>query len=80
LIFCKLLRTNDRFVYNILSNIMIRQPSSTILFVFCLFVCFFVCFYILFFLNNSNYVKTNMFCIMINIVYQYTLIYNICII
>ena len=80
LIFCKLLRTNDRFVYNTLSNIMIRQPSSTILFVFCLFVCFFVCFYILFFFNNSNYVKTNMFCIMINIVYQYTLIYNICII
>ena len=62
LIFCKLLRTNERFVYNILSNIMIRQSSSTMFCFFaCFFGCLFVCFYILFFLNNSKYVKTNIF-------------------
>jgi hypothetical protein len=49
LIFCKLLRTNDRFVYDILYNTMIKYSSSTInrlfacwLFSFSLLVCFLI--------------------------------------
>ena len=48
LIFCKLLRTNNRFVYNILSNIMIRQSSSTIVLFLCLFLCVLVCLFLYF--------------------------------
>jgi len=42
LIFCKLLRSNDRFVYNILSNTMITQSSSTMFVFLCLVLCLFV--------------------------------------
>jgi hypothetical protein len=49
LIFCKLLRTNDRFVYDILYNTMIKYSSSTInhlfacwFFSFSLLVCFLI--------------------------------------
>ena len=38
-IFCKLLGTNDIFVYNILYNIMIKQSSSTITYIFEVLFC-----------------------------------------
>ena len=86
--FCKLIRTNDRCVYNIIYNIMIKQSSSTIKRCFfvgfiCLFVCLFVCLFLFLyfaFLKQFKYVRTNIVFIMINIVYEYTLIYDICII
>jgi hypothetical protein len=57
LIFCKLLRTNDRFVYDILYNTMIKYSSSTINHLFA--CCFFsfsllVYFLILFFKPNLS--------------------------
>jgi hypothetical protein len=60
---CKLLRTNYRFVHNILSNIMIKQPSSSKHF-FCLFVCLFACLFIyvfIYFFSNQFSVCQNMF-------------------
>ena len=61
-IFCKLLRINDRFVYNILSNIIIRQSSSTMFLFHCLFLCLLVCLFLYFVFLKQLKVCQNKHC------------------
>ena len=77
LIFCKLLRSNDRFVYNIVCNIMIRQSSTIVLFL-SLFLCLLVYLFLYFvFLKQFKVCQHKHFyasrlTLLISILYQYT--------